>query len=302
MNESVIAGLSGAPALRARKKGRFFGRGFVVSIGYASFTAALIAGWFLREADLVNPETGPGYWLGISGATLMLLLLLYPFRKRLTFLGAFGSIREWFRLHMLFGLVGPLLILYHCNFQVGSFNSKIALYCMLLVAGSGVFGRYFYARIHRGLYGRKANLTELQAEFEASMDIGRVLGALTPGLVSKLQVIGNDVQGDGVLHKARVSQCLKWSVQRYFLQWSLILTAQQELKARAAESETVTRNYKTLRSLAVTHISTYMNSLSKVSQFTFYERLFSLWHVLHLPIFFVMIITALLHVLAVHMY
>jgi hypothetical protein len=302
MNESVIVGLGRAPALRARKRDRFFGRGFAVAVGYSSFTAALIAGWYLREAGLVNPETGLGYWLGISGATLMLLLLLYPFRKRLPFLRTFGPIREWFRLHMLFGLIGPLLILYHCNFQVGSFNSKIALYCMLLVAGSGIFGRYFYARIHRGLYGRKANLTELQTEFEASMDIGRVLGDLTPRLVSRLQLVANEIQGDGVLLKARVSRCLKWSVQRYFLQWSLIRTAQQELKFRAAESEAVAGNYRALRSLAVTHISTYMNSLSRVSQFTFYERLFSLWHVLHLPIFFVMVMAALLHVLAVHMY
>ena len=33
---------------------------------------------------------------------------------------------------------------------------------MLTVAGSGLIGRYIYARIHFGLYGRKADLGELR--------------------------------------------------------------------------------------------------------------------------------------------
>jgi hypothetical protein len=45
-----------------------------------------------------------------------------------------------------------------------------------------------------------------------------------------------------------------------------------------------------------------MSLIGRVAQFSFYERLFALWHVLHLPIFLLMIISALFHVLAVHMY
>ena len=302
MNESVIHRSAGAPGLGVRKKGNLVGRGFAAAAGYSLLIAALIAGWYARQASLVNPEQGIGYWLGIAGASMMLLLLLYPCRKRLTFLRVFGPIREWFRLHMLFGLLGPLLILYHCNFQVGSFNSKVALYCMLLVAGSGIIGRHFYVRIHRGLYGRKANLKELQVELESSLEAGHFLGALTPGLVDRLQELSKDVQGGDLLLKAGMGRSLKWALQRYFLQWSLIMTGLRELKARAAESEVVAQNYKRFRSLTVKHISTYMDSLSRVSQFAFYERLFSLWHVFHLPIFIVMVMAALLHVLAVHMY
>ena len=150
MNESVIHRPADVPGLGAKKKGNLAGRGFAATAGYSLLTVVLLAGWYLRQASLVNPEHGVGYWLGIGGATMMLVLLLYPCRKRLTFLRIFGPIRGWFRLHMLFGLLGPLLILYHCNFQVGSFNSKVALYCMLLGAGSGIIGRHFYARLHRG--------------------------------------------------------------------------------------------------------------------------------------------------------
>ena len=173
---------------------------------------------------------------------------------------------------------------------------------MLLVAGSGIIGRHFYARLHRGLYGRKANLKELQVELDSSLEAGHFLGALTPVLVDRLQKISKDVQGEDLVLSTDNGRSLKWALQRYFLQWSLVITARRELKARAAESEVIAKNYKRFRSLTVKHISIHMDSLSRVSQFAFYERLFSLWHVLHLPIFFVMILTALIHVFAVHMY
>jgi hypothetical protein len=33
-----------------------------------------------------------------------------------------------------------------------------------------------------------------------------------------------------------------------------------------------------------------------------YERLFALWHVLHVPLFILLVITAIIHVVAVHLY
>ena len=33
-----------------------------------------------------------------------------------------------------------------------------------------------------------------------------------------------------------------------------------------------------------------------------YERLFSLWHVLHVPLFVILVLTAIIHVVAVHLY
>jgi hypothetical protein len=49
-------------------------------------------------------------------------------------------------------------------------------------------------------------------------------------------------------------------------------------------------------------IKIYMVALRQTAAFNVYERLFSLWHVLHLPLFFMMLITAVIHIFAVHMY
>ena len=41
----------------------------------------ILYGWSQRTNSNLSPETGLGYYLGIVGGTLMLLLLLYPLRK-----------------------------------------------------------------------------------------------------------------------------------------------------------------------------------------------------------------------------
>ena len=46
----------------------------------------------------------------------------------------------------------------------------------------------------------------------------------------------------------------------------------------------------------------YFSEFNKTAAFVFYERLFALWHVLHLPLFAILVFAAVLHVVAVHLY
>jgi hypothetical protein len=264
--------------------------------------ALVVLGWLVRDYDFINPDDGVGYWLGITGGSMMLLLLLYPLRKRIRLLHALGPTKHWFRLHMIFGLLGPLAILYHCNFQIGSFNSKVALYCMLLVAGSGIVGRHFYARIHRGLYGRKTSLRELQTELAASVEKSHGLATLMPALVAELDDLATDLQGCQVTQSLGVARSLRWTFTHLFMRLHLLLIARRELRAAAAKSDAIARDYKRIRRATGRYIRDFTNLTGRVAQFSFYERLFALWHILHLPIFFMMVLSAIVHVLAVHMY
>src|SRR5208337_2624782 len=49
-------------------------------------------------------------------------------------------------------------------------------------------------------------------------------------------------------------------------------------------------------------VTVYFNAIRKAAELRFYERLFNLWHLLHLPLFFLMVMAALVHVWAVHKY
>ena len=270
--------------------------------GYLLLALAITYGYLLRDFGYITPESGVGYWLGIIGGSMMLFLLLYPLRKRIRILQIFGPTRFWFRLHMAFGLVGPLLILYHCNFQLGSVNSKVALYCMLLVAGSGIVGRHFYARIHRGLYGRKTSLRELQQDLAASVDKSHGLATLMPTLVARLNKMAEELQGCGVTQTLGIRRSIRWTFTHHFTHFSLWLTARRELKTMADNSSIVARDRDRLSRAASKFIHDYMLLVGRVAQFSFYERLFALWHILHMPIFLLLVVSALFHVLAVHMY
>jgi hypothetical protein len=269
---------------------------------YTLLAALIVLGWLLRDYGLVSPEQGVGYWLGIVGGSLMLILLLYPMRKRIRALNVLGPTKHWFRLHMILGLAGPLLIIYHCNYRLGSFNSRVALYCMLLVAGSGIIGRHFYAGIHRGLYGRRTNLQELQAELASSIEKSHGLARLMPKLVARLEKHAAELLGNRVTQSVGLGRSLRWTFTHHFVRLSLWLTARRELRAAAAASEAVARDQARLRRASAKYIRDYTFLTGRVAQFSLYERLFALWHVFHLPIFLMMVISAIVHVLAVHMY
>jgi hypothetical protein len=46
----------------------------------------------------------------------------------------------------------------------------------------------------------------------------------------------------------------------------------------------------------------FFKSVRRAAEFAFYDRLLRLWHLMHLPLFFLLVAAALLHIVAVHMY
>ncbi|WP_442755927.1 hypothetical protein ACNHKD_04575 [Methylocystis sp. JAN1] len=105
----------------------------------------LIFGWIASYDEPVTPKSGLGYWLGIIGASMMGLLFAYYLRKRVNSSPkAARAIPTWFRMHVILGVAGPVIILFHCNFRLGALNSNVALLAMGAVVASGVVGRYLY--------------------------------------------------------------------------------------------------------------------------------------------------------------
>jgi hypothetical protein len=49
-------------------------------------------------------------------------------------------------------------------------------------------------------------------------------------------------------------------------------------------------------------LKTYLATVRLIAELGFYERLLSLWHVLHFPLYILLVITGIVHVVAVHMY
>ena len=75
-----------------------------------------------------------------------------------------------------------ILILFHANFSLGATNSNVALFSMLLVAGSGVVGRYIYTRLHARLEGHEDTLEQLKTVGER-LRLQTTSIAFLPGLL-----------------------------------------------------------------------------------------------------------------------
>ena len=268
----------------------------ILAAGGLCLIATIIAiGWNFRGQHYLTPETGLGYALGIIGTTFMLMLLTYPLRKYVRWTRSWGLVKYWFRAHMLFGVVGPLCILYHCNFHLGSTNSNLTLFSMLVVAGSGIFGRYFYTRIHYGLYGRKATLSELTTTQAFSESKLNEVIALAPQLKSRIEGISGS-------SNHWIPNFLIGGFLMYWRYWQLqpiLVRAYRVAASRNSwDRNTFKRNLKSARA----HLRTYLSTSRKVRELAVYQRLFSLWHVLHVPLFVMLVLTATAHVFAVHMY
>lgn len=265
-------------------------------------TLALVLGWWLPTERYITPERGIGYSLGIIGGSSMLLLLLYSARKRVRWLQFLGPVARWFRGHMVLGIVGPLCILYHSNFSLGATNSNVALWSMLTVAGSGLVGRYIYARIHHGLYGRKLSLKELQDGVEGLRAAGNSINFL-PELVPRLEECEKTLLASGprqpVLGFAKPVIVAIHSIAARLRLHGYIRRA---LRAAARQSPALAGERKRLRRAAFSYVDKRLLATRRVAEFQGYERLFSLWHALHMPLIFMLLIAGIVHVIAVNVY
>jgi hypothetical protein len=264
--------------------------------------AVVVAGWRVRHEEYLTAESGVGYALGILGTVLMLLLVLYPLRKRMRVMRNWGAIKHWFRAHMILGVVGPAMILFHANFWAGSLNSAVAVVSMLLVVTSGFVGRYLYGKIHYGLYGRQMTLTDLKEKIEHELNDSARLLAYAPELQRRLLAFDaamltpcpNLLQGFWrVLTTGLRTRWTGFRLRRG-LERALRVAARTEGWSAAERGQR--------RRRARGHISAHMMAARRVARFSLYERLFALWHLWHTPLFVMLLITVAVHIIAVHLY
>jgi hypothetical protein len=282
------------PTLQPRER-------FWTRIGFGTTVVLLIAGFLLPTERYISPRDGLGYALGIIGGSLMLVLLLYPARKRLPWLGFLGSIKAWFNAHMALGVVGPLFILYHSNFSLGATNSNAALIAMLLVSGSGVIGRYFYTRVYDGLSDRRHTRNELQAAANELRQ--KVAGtAFVPNLLTQLDAAEERLLACGRGPHGILTKPVYVSALMFTERWSLTRAAIRELRVAAKGSRVLAQQHRHFSRTIRRYVAKRLESARDVAEFESYEKLFSLWHWLHVPLFFILLVAGIVHVFAVHIY
>lgn len=264
---------------------------------------ALVGGaWLIAKADLFKAGDDVGYWIGVAGGVMMLLLFSYPLRKYVRGLHRLGKVKWWFLVHVVLGVGGPVLILIHSTFRVGSLNAGVALYSMLIVAGSGVIGRFLYMHVNRGLTGEKTSLKQLEVRAGLTQSEARSKLHFAPEVEALLLKFAEDelhAKSGWLTHLRRITLLpLKQSLVYRQCDEALKVPLRAMAKGRGWSRA----QYVGRKRVARRFIDNYLTSVVRVAQFTAFERLFALWHVAHVPFVYLLVISAIVHVIAVHAY
>ena len=169
-----------------------------LAVGALVTALLLIAPGFLLHVAPRFPGSLAGGILGIAGATLIVLLLLYPvvkyvgpLRKRVT---RFVSLRALLAFHIYAGVLGPLFGIVHSGHKYESPLGIALVATMLAVVISGFVGRYYLAHVSADIRDQQAMLGTLRAAYDQTAAV--LAGAGPSGSTSPsspLQVRSADV-------------------------------------------------------------------------------------------------------------
>ncbi len=269
---------------------------------YIFVCIALYIGWRIRTNEYLIAKSGAGYWLGIAGSVMMLLLLLYPARKRFSFMRNLGNIRRYYQLHWIMGITGPVLILFHCNFRIGSLNSSIALFSTLLVAISGLIGRYLYTKVNYALSMKHISLKNLRKQAEDQKNALASVFYYAPALKKRL------TQYEKVVHMPEhglirsLGYIIFLSIWSRYSHLKIIIGLKRALTVTAKRESWSATEIRLKKRQARQLLDSYMILALRIGEFNFYEKLLGLWHIFHFPLYILLIIVAAVHIVAVHMF
>lgn len=268
----------------------------------AGMLVAVAAAWAISRMGIFRSGDDLSYRLAVAGGVMMLLVFLYPLRKHLRVLHRLGQARVWLWVHIGLGLLGPWLILLHSTFRIGSVNAGVALASMVVVVLSGVVGRFLYVRVHRGLQGERTTLRELQqhAGFVEAQARSRLHFA--PQAEALLVAFEQQTLRPDARWRATLQQVLWLPLRQMLVQWRCQRALRSALQQRAAAEAWDTAEFAQRERQGRNLVRQYLLAVVRVAQFTAYDRVFALWHVAHLPFVVLLVVSALVHVVAVHAY
>ena len=258
--------------------------------------------WWIGRAGFFKAGDDLGYWIGVVGGVLMLVLMLYPARKYLRVMRNAGRVKSWFWMHMIFGIGGPWLILVHSTFRIGSLNAGVALFSMLIVVASGVMGRFLFVRVQRKLGGGQSSLRHLRERLGLAGSDARSMFSFAPDIDARLRAFEAAELPDDGNATVPLLRLLGFPLRRWVEQRRCMALLDERLQAFSKLDGWTPERGAQLQRRAQRMLRRYFESVMRVAHYSLFDRLFALWHVAHLPFVVLLAISAVVHVVAVHAY
>jgi len=273
-----------------------------IMLGVSYVIAALVVTWLIadgwsyyltpyverphHEAYRVLRSAGSrGLILGIVGAAMMVLMLVYTLQKRFRLFGRRLPLRPFLDFHIFCGIVGPLLIVLHTSFKVQGLVA-ISFWSMVAVAVSGYLGRYLHLQIPRSRGEKEMSLKEIEAlnqkmTQELATRTGLGWGATSGALKAFEGAFIAKANSAGVL-------ILKLMIKDLLRLWRKGRLKRNIARICRIPRSEVQKIYELATKLAL--LKRRMLILDRV------QRLFHYWHVIHKPFAIIMYLIMLLHI------
>jgi len=300
-SQAALAATPHAPAQpRQERHVAHPGRGDIVL--YALLALLVAAAWQITQLQLFKASDDLSYWIAVAGGSMMLALFSYPLRKHVRFMQGLGKVKWWFWTHLFLGIAGPWLILLHSAFHIGSLNAGIALYSMVIVVASGVVGRFIHVRINRGLNGERMSLVELRRRAGMVESDARSKLDFSPEVKARLLAFEANQLRTHPGWLTHLRQVTVLPLQQAVVYLRCAAELRRRLRRMAAVQAWSADDLRRHQRRALRLADRYLEAVVRVAQYSAYERLFALWHLAHLPFVYLLIISAVVHVIAVHAY
>ena len=237
----------------------------------------------------LQPSGDVGHSFGWIGAGLMLVgVMLYSGRKRIKLMRGRGPMRTWLNLHIYLCLTGPFLVALHTANKLNGLG-VYSFWSMVVVAGSGILGRWLYQQFPRTARGEAMTLEELKTEQEAAHERLATQFKLTPAAVAEIEDLSE-----------RSVRRIRSSAGQGLRAVPLLLVDDVARPMRLARLRRRLRHERRLpRREADAVLSLIQRQASAARRLAFFDtfrRLFTYWHVIHLVFFAAMLALLVLHV------
>jgi hypothetical protein len=269
---------------------------------FAMLAILVAAAWQVSQLKLFKASDDVSYWIAVTGGSMMLALFSYPLRKHVRFMQRLGKVKWWFWVHMFLGVAGPWLILVHSSFHIGSLNAGVALYSMVIVVASGVVGRFIYVRVNRGLDGERMSLNALRERAGLIESDARSKLDFSPEVKARLLAFERRELHSDPSWWTHVRQVTLLPVWHHITCLRCALELRRRLRELAAAQGWTPDDLHRRQRRALRLSERYLDAVVGVAQYIAFRRMLALWRLAHLPFVYLLIISAAVHVLAVHAY
>jgi hypothetical protein len=152
--------------------------GFLVMLAWHwdYYSAARAQRPFLESHGLLRSSGKVGLPTGIWASALFVLNLGYLIRKRLIKVKVLGPLRMWMDTHVLTGLIGGGLVVFHSAVAPSSVLGTLALLAMTVTVLTGIVGRTIYVRVPRSIEGRELELEQVQEKLDSCRQLLEISG------------------------------------------------------------------------------------------------------------------------------